>query len=78
MVSKRKGDRDLLSVDEYTEKMEQSKLQAVAHQNMLDDDDDFGEGEAEDTINLQGSKGAAALTTPHHKRKDSHGLKQSR
>ena len=43
--------------------MEQSQLQAAAHQHMLEDDvdDDFGEGEVEDTqaINLEGSLAAA-------------------
>jgi hypothetical protein len=43
------------------DKREHSKLQVVAHQHMIDDDDDFGEGEVEDTqiTNLEGSMAAA-------------------
>lgn len=42
--------------------MEQSQLQAAAHQHMVDDDDDdFAEGECEDTqvVNEEGSLAAA-------------------
>ena len=42
--------------------MEQSLLQVAAHQRiMIEDDDDFGEGEVEDTqaTNLEGSLAAA-------------------
>ena len=60
--------------------MEQSKLQAAAHQHMLDDDD-FGEGEVEDTqaINEEGSLAAAQnMQTPLHQKTHSLALKQSR
>ena len=63
MVSKMQ--QDLLGVpsnDGRSSKMEQSQLQAAAHQQMLEDeDDDFGEGEVEDTqvTNVEGSLAAA-------------------
>ena len=70
MVSKLSASsKDPLAI-QRSSKMEQSKLQAVAHQHLLDDED-FGEGETEDTgvVNEAGSLAAAqAMATPiHHK-----------
>jgi len=54
--------------------MEQSLLQVAAHQRMIESDDDFGEGEVEDTqaTNLEGSLAAAQALQMASPVKDQH------
>ena len=60
----------------------QSRLQAAAHQNMTHSDDEFGEGESEDTrpVNMANIEDVEEqkLHTPLHYKSNNNCLKRSR